>query len=315
VATAKGYSTLAIDRPGIGGSSHGDPINLIQAQIEVEALNGVTYLLRRGQISGINNIFNKVIHVGHSFGSIQSYWLSALYPNNTDGLVLTGWSANGNSLPQTIAGWDLHSARLNQPYRFGNASVGVLQKTIKDWLGGSSFFQAVQKFLPLESPALWNEIATTEVLDLINGYNQTGIRQYNYASGYLTHSDLTANQYVFLRYGRYDIGLGVFSEKTKQPVTIGELLTLGSAPAKSYFSGPVLVYTGEYDQPFCGLNCYDTGGAAASIPAQSQALFPKARTFEAYIQPDTGHGINVHYNSTAGNKYVQDWLGAHGLAA
>lgn len=123
VATASGYSTLAIDRYGIGNSTHGDPFNDIQAQSEVEALNEVTKKLRAGSISEIDCSYEKVIHVGHSFGSVQSYWLSAMYPNNTDGVVLTGYSTAGEFLPYIVAGWNLHSARLNQPFRFGNASA------------------------------------------------------------------------------------------------------------------------------------------------------------------------------------------------
>jgi pimeloyl-ACP methyl ester carboxylesterase len=321
VANAAGYSTLAIDRLGIGNSSHGDPINEIQAQLEVEALNAVTTLLRAGQIPEITNHYNKIIHVGHSFGSIQSYWLSALYPNNTDGLVLTGFSVNGTFLPsQTVPAWNLHSARLNQPLRFGDAPNNKLQSVFNGWLRNSNLIQALQRLLKSVGIAastddLWNDIATTEVGDIISGWNVTGEQRLNYPNGYTTHSDLTANQFVFLRYGSYDIGLGVVTEQTKQPVTIGELLTAGSAPPGSSFGGPVIIFTGEYDEPFCGLDCYATGGVAANIPVQAKPAFPNASAFEAYIQPNTGHGINAHYNSTAGNEYVQQWLAANGLGA
>lgn len=271
-------------------------------------------------MGGVGRTYSKIIHVGHSFGSIQSYWLSALYPNNTDGLVLTGWSANGSFLPsQTIAGWNLHSARLNQPLRFGDAPNDEgLQERIYRAIKGSSIVQTVYDVFSnfgfgLSTDDIWNDIATTEVDNLINGWNVTDQQRLDYPSGYLTHSDLTANQFVFLRYGAYDIGLGVVTEQTKQPVTIGELLTAGAAPAMSSFKGPVLVFTGQYDQPFCGFDCFATGGAAASIPAQAKPLFPNAAVFEAYIQPNTGHGINAHYNSTAGNEYVQSWLAANGF--
>ncbi|KAJ4293168.1 hypothetical protein N0V90_008450 [Kalmusia sp. IMI 367209] len=320
VAIAKGYSTLAIDRLGIGNSSHGDPINVIQAQAEVEALNAVTTLLRGGEIPEIKHRYSKIVHVGHSFGSVQSLWLSALYPNNTDGLVLTGYAANGTFLTaQTVAAWRLHSARLNQPLRFGDASNRSLQSSAYQRMSGN-FVQAIQAVLKsvgimASGSDIWNVIATTEVENIIEGWNVTDQQSLNYPSGYLTHSDLTANQFVFLRYGAYDIGLGVVSENTKQPVTIGELLTVGSAPATSPASVPVLVYTGEYDEPFCGLDCYATGGVGPSIPAAAEKQFPNAKAFEAYIQPNTGHGINAHYNSTAGNEYVQTWLAAHGLSA
>jgi pimeloyl-ACP methyl ester carboxylesterase len=33
-----------------------------------------------------------VVHVGHSWGSVVSYFLAAEHPNNTDGIILTGYS-------------------------------------------------------------------------------------------------------------------------------------------------------------------------------------------------------------------------------
>ncbi|KAK7188559.1 hypothetical protein PSPO01_05192 [Paraphaeosphaeria sporulosa] len=241
VANAAGYSTLAIYRLVIGNSSHGEPINKIQAQLKVEALNAVTTLLRAGKIPEIKKRYGKIIHVGHSFGSIQSYWLSALYRNNTDGL--------------TVPAWNLHSARLNQPLCFADAPNSKLRAVFSGWFKNSSLIQAHQTLLKV------------------------------------SHCDLTANQLVFLRYGAYDIGLGVITEQTEQPVTIGKLLTTGGAPAEDSFGGPVIIFTGEFDEAFCGLDCYATGGS------------------------NTGHRINVHYNSTAGNEYVQRWLAANGPGA
>jgi hypothetical protein len=43
-----GYSTLSWDRLGTGQSSHGDPINEIQASLEVAALYALTEKLRAG---------------------------------------------------------------------------------------------------------------------------------------------------------------------------------------------------------------------------------------------------------------------------
>lgn len=319
IAVKQGYSTLAIDRLGIGNSSHGDPLNTIQAQAEVEALNAITTLLRQGKVPGIDTSFNKVIHVGHSFGSVQSYWLSCLYPNNTDGLVLTGYSANGSYLPVTVAAWNLHSARLNQPLRFGNSSSEGVQKAFGSYGTGTALLSGIQSLLKnvtiqLSTNEIWNEVATTEVGDLINGYNQT-IAPLDYPSGYIVQSDFTATQYVFLLPGRYDIGLGILGEMTKQPVATGEILTIGSSPMMSPFSGPVLVFTGENDQPFCGGDCLATGTSAPSIPAEGKKQFPSASVFEALIQPETAHGLNFHYNATAGYEAVQTWLAAQGLAA
>lgn len=91
-ATARGYSTFAWDRLGIAESEHGDVVNEIQSSLEIAALYSLTQGLRGGSIGGIDSAFDKVVHVGHSFGSIQSYSLAVLYPGASDGLVLTGFS-------------------------------------------------------------------------------------------------------------------------------------------------------------------------------------------------------------------------------
>ena len=296
------------------------PFLSIQAQAEVEALNSVTLQLRSGGIPEIGRSFDKVIHVGHSFGSVQSYWLSALYPENTDGVILTGFSVATQFLSYVIAGWNLHSARLNQPLRFGNASSEGLRKLAEQYGVQDDLAEGLQDVLmlagiDLTSDEAWNEIATTEIANLINGYNET-VKSYNYPSGYITTSGYTALQYAFLQPGNYDIGLALQGEKTKQPVTTGELLTIGSSPSSSPFKGPVLVITGENDVPFCGGNCFGQlmGSNDSNIPEGVAMAFPSASVFESYIQPNTGHGLNFHYNATAGYQVIQDFLASNGLS-
>ena len=58
------YCTLAYDRLGIGNSSHGEPLNEIQAFLEIQALVSLTTMLREGKVPGVNQTFNKVTHVG-----------------------------------------------------------------------------------------------------------------------------------------------------------------------------------------------------------------------------------------------------------
>lgn len=320
-ALAAGYSTLAIDRLGIGNSSHGDPFNEIQAQAEVEALNEVTKKLRSGSISEIKTPYSKVIHVGHSFGSVQSYWLSALYPNNTDGVVLTGFSVASQFLAYFAAGNDLHSARLNQPFRLGNSSTEVVYKLATQYGLDMNIVSGLTKVLngagiDLTSQEVWDIVATTAVGDVITGYNGTA-PPLNYPSGYFANADLNTLQYLFLWPGNFDVGLAVVGEQTKQPVTTGELLTIGSSPMSSPFTGPVLVVTGEHDVPFCGGNCYGQimGQNLPDIPSGTKMAFPNASKFEAHIQPNTGHGLNLHYNATAGYQVIQNYLASSGLAA
>ena len=65
VATDKyKYCTLSYDRLGIGNSSHGEPLNEIQAFLEIAALAEMTMMLRNGTFPGVTQTFGKITHVG-----------------------------------------------------------------------------------------------------------------------------------------------------------------------------------------------------------------------------------------------------------
>lgn len=61
--------------------------------------------------------------------------------------------------------------------------------------------------------------------------------------GYLVAGDAAANKYLFFYPGHYDPKILDYAEATKQPVTLGELLSLG-VPAVNAFAGPVFVING-----------------------------------------------------------------------
>ncbi|KAH8900407.1 alpha/beta-hydrolase [Thozetella sp. PMI_491] len=110
-AVARGYSTLFYDRLGLGLSSRGDPVSEIQSFLEVASLEYLTKLLREGKVPRIRHKFDKIVHVGHSFGSIQSYGLAAAQPNITDGIVLTGFSMSSSFIPFFAYGGNFVLAR------------------------------------------------------------------------------------------------------------------------------------------------------------------------------------------------------------
>lgn len=71
----------------------------------------ITQMLRNGNFPTVKQHFKKVVHVGHSFGSIETYLLTTLYPTASDGIILTGWSTDSSFLGQTLAAWNVHLAR------------------------------------------------------------------------------------------------------------------------------------------------------------------------------------------------------------
>jgi pimeloyl-ACP methyl ester carboxylesterase len=89
----------------------------------------LTGILRQGdlKVHGISPP-NKVIHVGHSWGSELSNALAALPQGNalSDGLILTAFSERFNFATFFVASSNFHLASTNQPARFKNASSGYL---------------------------------------------------------------------------------------------------------------------------------------------------------------------------------------------
>ena len=343
------YCTLSYDRLGIGNSSHGEPLNEIQSFLEVAALAELTDMLRNGTFPGVKTAFSKVTHVGHSFGSAQTYSLVNMYPDISDGIVLTGFSMNSTFVTFFLTGADFVLANLNQPFRFGNVSFAT----------GNAILSSLASALNVSSMTEMAAIQAYGLTDYFAGV-QT-MQKVEYANGYLANKDVNTNQFLFFLPGHFDQGALYAGEMTKQPVTQGELLTLGSLPMTNAYKGPVLVLTGckcpsspcppfsstlhyrpplphlfsshqsaatlptqttnkqnppANDLPFCGGDCLATGDPALpSIPAAVQRNFPNvpAGDFEAYIQPNTGHGLNFHYNQTGSYDVIQRFLAGKGL--
>lgn len=121
------YSAFFYDRLGAGLSSHPDPINVTQVWLEAEILASLTNISRAGELPGTNNTkFGKIVHVGHSFGSVLSNLLTTLYPNISDGIVLTGFSLNDTWQPELVFGGDLvQSNNINKFAHLQNGYVSV----------------------------------------------------------------------------------------------------------------------------------------------------------------------------------------------
>lgn len=218
---AAGYATLSYDRLGLGNSTHAknslETRDTIQASLEVASLAAMTQKLRNCSFPMVNHTFSKIVHVGHSFGSAQTYALTAMYPNISDGIVLTGFSLNGSFVGFFAAGANFQNAYLNQPFRFGS---------------------------PVDSAVVSAAVRAFGLTDYVAPIDFTTLSTYNYPPGYLTNANVNSQEYLFFYPSHFDTGILYYGEQTKQPVTTGELLTLASLPMSNAFKGPVLVVTG-----------------------------------------------------------------------
>jgi hypothetical protein len=98
----------------------------------------------------------------------------------------------------------------------------------------------------------------------------------------------------------FDPAILHFAEATKQPYTIGDLLSMLGLPMTGApdFKGPVLDLTGDEDLVFCAGNCsYTRTTGLLSVLAGLKAAFLNASYFEAYVQKNNGQGLDLHYVS------------------
>jgi pimeloyl-ACP methyl ester carboxylesterase len=126
-ATNAGYATLHWSRPGTGDSSSGNPYSILQTDIQAAVLIEITKRFRSGKLCvNLPKPSGRVLHVGHSFGSIMTNVLIAQNPDLSDGVVLTGLSHNSSFPPGFPISTNFHLAKENRPELWGNLSTGVL---------------------------------------------------------------------------------------------------------------------------------------------------------------------------------------------
>lgn len=198
-------------------------------------------MLREGKLPHVSQAFKKIVHVGHSFGSILNFNLAAVYPDASDGLVLTGFGPNASFIGTTFAAFNLKLASLNQPYRFGNVHPASATQANLQALGG------VLGKMGMSGPYLQSMFQTTDFADFTAGIEADSTpHQQNLPPGYLTWTDAGSNQLSFLYPGAFDPAFLQYAEANKFPFTTGEILTLGGGPqAAPDFKGPVMVFTGS----------------------------------------------------------------------
>jgi len=124
-ATRAGYHTLAVNRLGRGQltGTVPDPITEVQSALQDKLTQELLIQLRRGGFSSLGlPEFDKIIYVGHSFGSALGNHVAKDNPNAADAYVLTGFSSTV-ALPINLT-LDFASAAIVNPTRFAGLPLG-----------------------------------------------------------------------------------------------------------------------------------------------------------------------------------------------
>lgn len=189
-ASAQGYSILTYDRLGCGMSAKPNPYTELQAPAEVEILRGIAEIVRDGKLWNhipesaagnyidISATFEKIILVGHSFGSFISYSLTSLYPHLSDAAVFTGFILSNQITEQRTAEMALQYAPESDPELFGDygpgytvvgtpgaLQVGFLSARVNKTLGIGGFEpEALDYMFKTRAPTSGVEISSAEVM-------------------------------------------------------------------------------------------------------------------------------------------------------
>lgn len=179
---AQGYAVLAYDRLGAGRSSLPDAYDELQVPLQGEVLRALTELALDGKIitasektgasSGITEYTaDKVVHVGHSYGSIITNWFLARYGSLSAGAILTGFLNDNQFANLKVEIADLSYAPEHNPALFANRTSGYLAFGSVTALQADSF---KKETLDPNVLSLWNDriqssLGVGEVLTLGTG--------------------------------------------------------------------------------------------------------------------------------------------------
>ncbi|CAM6084559.1 unnamed protein product [Calypogeia fissa] len=139
-ARGEGYHTIAIDRLGAGNSSHPDP-TLVRAGLEAEQTNTIIEQIRRNNLHPFLPPCEKLILVGHSYGSFIANIMLDKYPRAVEGAILTGFVHVFSNAVSAVGQQQTAPAREVFPKEFGNLDPGYLthpnQTNQRQWFYGA----------------------------------------------------------------------------------------------------------------------------------------------------------------------------------
>jgi pimeloyl-ACP methyl ester carboxylesterase len=128
------------------------------------------------------------------------------------------------------------------------------------------------------------------------------------APGYLTTMPGTRGT-DFYNTAFADPDVIALDETLKQTATTGEFSTIQDGERVTpQIHVPVLLPIGQQDLLFCGGTLSLPCANSAAILARESSHFSPQACLEAFVQPNSGHSINLHPNAHLWFEAATDWL-------
>ena len=123
-AADAGYASFSYDRLGTGKSQHPDPIQIVQAALQLQIHHILIQSLRTGSLGG--KAFQTVVGVGHSAGSTFTQGITSAFPKDFDAVILSGTSSTPAYVGTATAAFDLEIANTDPSGNFKGLANGYL---------------------------------------------------------------------------------------------------------------------------------------------------------------------------------------------
>lgn len=149
VATAAGYATFNVDRLGHGASSHLSSA-AVTAESGAVALHSIITKLRSGWFAG--HQFQKVIYVGHSYGSWEAWAELAMFHNDVDGAIITGALHHLTTFSSTAVANSTYPANQDPTFQDLNLDDGYFTTIPPSMNGGTSVREQTFYYAPTADP-------------------------------------------------------------------------------------------------------------------------------------------------------------------
>lgn len=169
-ASQQGYPTLSIDRLGNGESDRPSGLTVVQMGTHIEVTQGIINALKRGLIG--RRAFNKIIYVGHWYGSLIGNLHAVKYPFAVDSYVLTGFTKKIRpSLLPTLLTGEFLPATIAYPEKWSNQALSYFASSSEE--GGNKLFFVDQTTDPGLQALNFELRGTVTVGEFISAYAST----------------------------------------------------------------------------------------------------------------------------------------------